>query len=308
MTRTSTIAVAPGSSSPAWAADPRRRRRSTRSGRRSSPAARHRGPIQRFDPSRAPGALRGARSSTSTRSPYLGPKESRRVDRATQLGFAAAADALADAGDLGVDPGRCAVIAATGIGGLDHARGTGHVYLEKGAEPGQPVLRPDDDGRTRPPGSSASTSAGPAPTSASPPRARPAPTRSARARASSATASPTSSMAGGTEAAITPPGRRRVRPHGRAEQAQRRAGARVTPVRRRPRRLRDGRGRRHARARALDRARRTGRHASTARSPATAATATRTTSPRRRRVARARPRACSSRSTTPGSTPATSAT
>ena len=81
-------------------------------------------------------------------------------------------------------------------------------------------------------------------------------------------------------------------------------GARVAPVRRRPRRLRDGRGRRVRRARALEPRRGARRHASTARSPATAATPTRTTSPRRRPAAPARPRACSSRSTTPGSTPA----
>ena len=36
---------------------------------------------------------------------YLGAKEARRIDRVTQLGFAAAADALADAGDVDADPG-----------------------------------------------------------------------------------------------------------------------------------------------------------------------------------------------------------
>src|SRR6478736_8238539 len=49
---------------------------------------------------------------------YFGPKEVRRQDRVTHLGFGAAADALADAGELGADPARCAVIAATGVGGL----------------------------------------------------------------------------------------------------------------------------------------------------------------------------------------------
>ncbi|MFZ4516263.1 MAG: beta-ketoacyl synthase N-terminal-like domain-containing protein, partial [Acidimicrobiia bacterium] len=49
---------------------------------------------------------------------YFGPKESRRVDRFTQLGFAAAVDALADAGDPGADPARCAVVTGTGVGGI----------------------------------------------------------------------------------------------------------------------------------------------------------------------------------------------
>src|SRR3954447_24591422 len=67
---------------------------------------------------------------------YLGPKESRRVDRVTQLGFAAAADALADARERTADPARCAVVVGTGVGGLEtledqvatfHAKGAGRV-------------------------------------------------------------------------------------------------------------------------------------------------------------------------------------
>ena len=53
-------------------------------------------------------------------------------------------------------------------------------------------------------------------------------------------------VAGGTEARVTPLTDLRVRPHGRAEHPQRRSRARVAPVRRRPRRLRDGRGRRRS--------------------------------------------------------------
>src|SRR3954464_1500109 len=67
---------------------------------------------------------------------YLGPKESRRVDRGSQLGFAAAADALADAREPNADPARCAVVVGTGVGGLEtledqvatfHAKGAGRV-------------------------------------------------------------------------------------------------------------------------------------------------------------------------------------
>jgi len=50
--------------------------------------------------------------------PYLGYKEARRTDRVAQIGFAAAADAFASAGELGADPARCGVVVGTGVGGL----------------------------------------------------------------------------------------------------------------------------------------------------------------------------------------------
>jgi 3-oxoacyl-[acyl-carrier-protein] synthase II len=73
---------------------------------------------------------------------YLGPKESRRVDRVTQLGFAAAADALADAGEVGTDPARAAVIIGTGIGGLITLEEQVTVFNEKGAGRVSPFLVP----------------------------------------------------------------------------------------------------------------------------------------------------------------------
>jgi 3-oxoacyl-[acyl-carrier-protein] synthase II len=73
---------------------------------------------------------------------YMNPKEARRVDRVTQLGFAAAADALADAGELNVDPARSAVIIGTGIGGLITLEEQTHVYHEKGAARVSPFLVP----------------------------------------------------------------------------------------------------------------------------------------------------------------------
>ena len=73
---------------------------------------------------------------------YLGAKEARRLDRVTQLGFAAAADALADAGELGADPARSAVIMGTGIGGLITLEEQVEVYLEKGAGRVSPFLVP----------------------------------------------------------------------------------------------------------------------------------------------------------------------
>jgi 3-oxoacyl-[acyl-carrier-protein] synthase II len=73
---------------------------------------------------------------------YLGPKESRRVDRGSQFGFAAAADALADAGDPGADPARCAVVAGTGIGGLVTLEQQIAVYQNKGPDRVSPFFVP----------------------------------------------------------------------------------------------------------------------------------------------------------------------
>ena len=64
---------------------------------------------------------------------YFGPKEVRRQDRVTLLGFSAAADALADAGEIGADPSRCAVIAATGVGGLESMEANESTFLARGA-------------------------------------------------------------------------------------------------------------------------------------------------------------------------------
>jgi 3-oxoacyl-[acyl-carrier-protein] synthase II len=73
---------------------------------------------------------------------YLGPKESRRVDRGSQLGFAAAMDALADGGDPGADPARCAVVAGTGIGGLATLEQQLELYWEKGPDRVSPFFVP----------------------------------------------------------------------------------------------------------------------------------------------------------------------
>jgi 3-oxoacyl-[acyl-carrier-protein] synthase II len=72
---------------------------------------------------------------------YLGPKEARRLDRVTQLGFAAARDALEDAGDLGADPARCAVVVGTGIGGLSTFEDQSAGYYAKASRP-SPFLVP----------------------------------------------------------------------------------------------------------------------------------------------------------------------
>ena len=48
---------------------------------------------------------------------YATAKTVRRMDRVAQLGFAAAIDAIADAGDIRADPDRCGVMFGTGTGG-----------------------------------------------------------------------------------------------------------------------------------------------------------------------------------------------
>jgi 3-oxoacyl-[acyl-carrier-protein] synthase II len=73
---------------------------------------------------------------------YVGPKEARRLDRVTQLGFAAAADALADTGEINADPARCAVVIGTGIGGLISLEDQIGQYLAKGPARVSPFLVP----------------------------------------------------------------------------------------------------------------------------------------------------------------------
>ncbi len=74
--------------------------------------------------------------------PYYGSKEARRLDRVTHLGLAAAVDALEDAGDVRTDPARCAVIAATGVGGLGTLEEQEQVYHSKGASRVSPFFVP----------------------------------------------------------------------------------------------------------------------------------------------------------------------
>lgn len=73
---------------------------------------------------------------------YFGAKEARRVDRFTQIGYAAAADALADAGDPGADPARCAVVTGTGVGGIWTYEEQFTVTREKGHDRVSPFFVP----------------------------------------------------------------------------------------------------------------------------------------------------------------------
>ena len=131
----------------------------------------------------------------------------------TQLGFAAAADALADAGELGADPSRCAVIAATGVGGLETMEDNETTFLARGASRVSPFFVP----MMMPNATAGMISinfgwTGPEPVHRHRVRGG-QPTPSARACASCATAAPTSSSP-----AAPRPGHAahhlRVRPHG----------------------------------------------------------------------------------------------
>ncbi|MDQ6852595.1 MAG: beta-ketoacyl-ACP synthase II [Actinomycetota bacterium] len=97
--------------------------------------------IENFDPSELPIKFAGEVRDFDP-VPYFGPKESRRQDRVTQLGFGAAADALGDAGELGADPSRCAVIIGTGVGGLHTLEENERIYIEKGASRVSPFFVP----------------------------------------------------------------------------------------------------------------------------------------------------------------------
>jgi len=73
---------------------------------------------------------------------YDSPKEARRADRVEQFATAAAAEAFAQAGELGVDPARFGTIFATGIGGLATLEEQVENRLTKGDRRVSPFLVP----------------------------------------------------------------------------------------------------------------------------------------------------------------------
>ncbi|HEX8803171.1 MAG TPA: beta-ketoacyl-ACP synthase II [Acidimicrobiales bacterium] len=77
--------------------------------------------------------------------PYVGPKEVRRTDRASLLGLAAAADAVAAAtaaSPLGAEPLRSAVVAGSGVGGIRTLEDQVITYAERGPDRVSPFLVP----------------------------------------------------------------------------------------------------------------------------------------------------------------------
>jgi 3-oxoacyl-[acyl-carrier-protein] synthase II len=98
-------------------------------------------PLTLIDPSDLPVRF-GCEVTDFDPTAYISAKEARRIDRVTQLGVAAAADALADAGDVHTDPARCAVVVGTGIGGLITLEEQTTNYLQKGSSRVSPFFVP----------------------------------------------------------------------------------------------------------------------------------------------------------------------
>ena len=73
---------------------------------------------------------------------YFSPKEARRADRFTQLGFGAAVDALRDAGEPAIDPARGATVVGTGVGGIQTLIAQVGVLSERGPSRVSPFLVP----------------------------------------------------------------------------------------------------------------------------------------------------------------------
>jgi 3-oxoacyl-[acyl-carrier-protein] synthase II len=98
-------------------------------------------PIRRIDPAALP--VRFACEVTDfDPTVYFDSKETRRTDRVAQLAFGAAADALADAGELGADPARCGVVAAAGVGGLITQEEQEYNLFSRGPARVSPMLVP----------------------------------------------------------------------------------------------------------------------------------------------------------------------
>ena len=236
---------------------------------------------------------------------HLSIKEARRADRFTQFAMVAGDEALAEAGwsdELPYDPTRIACIIGTGIGGIGTLEHNHDVLRDSGPKKVSPLVGAAHDEQRR---------AG---------RAVDA-LRPARPRYGIVSACAAGAHAIGNVREPDPVGHGRRRRHrrlrggadaavqGRLRRAGRAVRARhLAPVRRPPRRLRDGRGRRGARARGRREGEGARRDDPRRRSGATAPRRTPTTSPPRSPRAAARRRRSRRRSRPPASSRRTSTT
>ena len=99
-------------------------------------------PITSFDTSEHPVTFACEIGDEFDLSAYVTPKDAAHLDRVTHLGFAAATDAINDAGEIGADPARIAVVAGTGVGGLLTLEAQISTYVTKGAMRVSPFLVP----------------------------------------------------------------------------------------------------------------------------------------------------------------------
>ncbi len=100
------------------------------------------GPITSFDTSEHPVTFACEVGGGFDVEAYVTAKDAAHLDRTTHLGFAAATDAIADAGELGADPQRIAVVAGTGVGGLETLEAQITTFALKGAMRVSPFLVP----------------------------------------------------------------------------------------------------------------------------------------------------------------------
>lgn len=87
--------------------------------------------IERFDASELPVRI-ACEVTDFDAEAYVSKKEARRLDRVTQLGVAAAADAYVAAQEPQTDPARCAVVEGSGIGGLSTLEDNVRAFMTKG--------------------------------------------------------------------------------------------------------------------------------------------------------------------------------
>jgi 3-oxoacyl-[acyl-carrier-protein] synthase II len=99
-------------------------------------------PITSFDTSAHPVTFACEIGDDFDATAYVTPKDAAHLDRVTLLGFAAATDAIQDAGELGTDPARVAVVAGTGVGGLLTLEAQITIYATRGATRVSPFLVP----------------------------------------------------------------------------------------------------------------------------------------------------------------------
>jgi len=99
-------------------------------------------PIRAYDTSEHPVTFACEVGTDFDVEAYVSAKDAAHLDRVTQLGFAAAVDAIGDAGELGGDPARIGVVAGTGVGGLLTLEAQIEIFVAKGAMRVSPFLVP----------------------------------------------------------------------------------------------------------------------------------------------------------------------